>query len=205
MPNKDRNIPKRRFKAFENADAWELRKLGEVMDFSVKTNSLSRDRLSADIYDVQNVHYGDILTKFNDVLDISKTALPSIVDSNILDFKDALLSEGDIVFADAAEDETVGKAVEIRNLNGKNVVSGLHTIVARPKNSFAPFYMGYFINSQVYHNQILPLMQGTKVSSISKSNLQSTCMSYPSYDEQSAIGTFFSTLDSQITLHQRKS
>ncbi|HEM5062950.1 TPA: restriction endonuclease subunit S, partial [Streptococcus suis] len=30
MPNKDRNIPKRRFKEFENADAWELRKLGEV-------------------------------------------------------------------------------------------------------------------------------------------------------------------------------
>ncbi|HEL1613031.1 TPA: restriction endonuclease subunit S, partial [Streptococcus suis] len=30
MPNKDKNIPKRRFKAFENADAWELRKLGEV-------------------------------------------------------------------------------------------------------------------------------------------------------------------------------
>ena len=32
MPNKDKNIPKRRFKAFENADAWELRKLGEVAD-----------------------------------------------------------------------------------------------------------------------------------------------------------------------------
>ncbi|HEL9630367.1 TPA: restriction endonuclease subunit S, partial [Streptococcus suis] len=30
MPNKERNIPKRRFKEFENADAWELRKLGEV-------------------------------------------------------------------------------------------------------------------------------------------------------------------------------
>ncbi|HFU3704010.1 TPA: restriction endonuclease subunit S [Streptococcus suis] len=202
FPAEGERVPKRRFPGF--TDDWELRKLGEVMDFSVKTNSLSRDRLSADIYDVQNVHYGDILTKFNDVLDISKTALPSIVDSNVLDFKDALLSEGDIVFADAAEDETVGKAVEIRNLNGKNVVSGLHTIVARPKNSFAPFYMGYFINSQVYHNQILPLMQGTKVSSISKSNLQSTCMSYPSYDEQSAIGTFFSTLDRHITLHQRK-
>ncbi|MGB4961708.1 MAG: restriction endonuclease subunit S, partial [Streptococcus suis] len=30
MPNKDKNIPKRRFKEFENADAWELRKLGEL-------------------------------------------------------------------------------------------------------------------------------------------------------------------------------
>ena len=32
MPNKDKNIPKRRFKAFENADAWELRKLGELAE-----------------------------------------------------------------------------------------------------------------------------------------------------------------------------
>ncbi|MGQ7337884.1 hypothetical protein ACTGYP_08225, partial [Streptococcus suis] len=32
MPNKDRNIPKRRFKAFENADAWELRKLNNIAD-----------------------------------------------------------------------------------------------------------------------------------------------------------------------------
>ena len=30
MPNKDKNIPKRRFKAFENADAWELRKLRNI-------------------------------------------------------------------------------------------------------------------------------------------------------------------------------
>lgn len=196
------NIPLYRFIGY--TDAWELRKLGEVADFSIKNNSLSRDKLTTDFYDVQNIHYGDILIKFNDVLDVSKTVLPSIIDSNVLDFKDALLLEGDIVFADAAEDTTVGKAVEIRNLNGKDVVSGLHTIVARPKNSFAPFYIGYFINSPAYHNQILPLMQGTKVSSISKSNLQSTYLSYPSNDEQSAIGTFFSTLDQHITLHQRK-
>lgn len=32
MPNKDRNIPKRRFKAFENDPAWELRKIFEIAD-----------------------------------------------------------------------------------------------------------------------------------------------------------------------------
>ena len=31
MPNKDKNIPKRRFKAFENADAWELRKFKDIL------------------------------------------------------------------------------------------------------------------------------------------------------------------------------
>ncbi len=109
-----------------------------MADFSIKTNSLSRDKLSSYFYEVQNIHYGDILTKYDAILDVCNKELPSIIGSTISDFADALLSEGDIVFADAAEDSTVGKAIEVRNFKGKNVVSGLHTIVARPKVSYAP-------------------------------------------------------------------
>ncbi|HFR3671607.1 TPA: restriction endonuclease subunit S [Streptococcus suis] len=196
------NIPAYRFQGY--TDAWEQRKLGEVADFSVKTNSLSRDKLSSYFYEVQNIHYGDILTKYDVILNVSNEELPSIIESKVSNFEDALLVEGDIVFADAAEDSTVGKAIEVRNLKGKNVVSGLHTIVARPKFSYAPYYLGYLINSTAYHNQILPLMQGTKVSSISKANLKLTTVAFPTLPEQEAIGSFFSDLDQLITLHQRK-
>ncbi|HFI0156312.1 TPA: restriction endonuclease subunit S [Streptococcus suis] len=196
------DFPELRFPEF--TDAWKQRKLGEVADFSIKTNSLSRDKLSSYFYEVQNIHYGDILTKYDAILDVCNKELPSIIGSTISDFADALLIEGDIVFADAAEDSTVGKAVEVRNFKGKNVVSGLHTIVARPKVSYAPYYLGYLINSTAYHNQILPLMQGTKVSSISKANLKSTIVVFPTLPEQEAIGSFFSDLDQLITLHQRQ-
>ncbi|HEM5257539.1 TPA: restriction endonuclease subunit S, partial [Streptococcus suis] len=196
------NIPAYRFQGY--TDAWKQRKLGEVADFSIKTNSLSRDKLSSYFYEVQNIHYGDILTKYDAILDVCNKELPSIIGSTISDFADDLLIEGDIVFADAAEDSTVGKAIEVRNFKGKNVVSGLHTIVARPKVSYAPYYLGYLINSTAYHNQILPLMQGTKVSSISKANLKSTTIVFPTLPEQEAIGSFFSDLDQLITLHQRK-
>ncbi|HGK7332834.1 TPA: restriction endonuclease subunit S [Streptococcus suis] len=196
------DFPELRFPEF--TDAWKQRKLGEVVDFSIKTNSLSRDKLSSYYYEVQNIHYGDILTKYDAILDVCNKELPSIIGSTISDFADALLIEGDIVFADAAEDSTVGKAVEVRNFKGKNVVSGLHTIVARPKVSYAPYYLGYLINSTAYHNQILPLMQGTKVSSISKANLKSTTVVFPTHPEQEAIGSFFSDLDQLITLHQRQ-
>ncbi|AER17963.1 restriction endonuclease subunit S [Streptococcus suis] len=196
------DFPELRFPEF--TDAWKQRKLGEVADFSIKTNSLSRDKLSSYFYEVQNIHYGDILTKYDAILDVCNKELPSIIGSTISDFADALLSEGDIVFADAAEDSTVGKAIEVRNFKGKNVVSGLHTIVARPKVSYAPYYLGYLINSTAYHNQILPLMQGTKVSSISKANLKSTTVVFPTLPEQEAIGSFFSDLDQLITLHQRQ-
>ncbi|MGV3088708.1 restriction endonuclease subunit S [Streptococcus suis] len=196
------DFPDLRFPEF--TDAWKQRKLGEVADFSIKTNSLSRDKLSSYFYEVQNIHYGDILTKYDAILDVCNKELPSIIGSTISDFADALLIEGDIVFADAAEDSTVGKAIEVRNFKGKNVVSGLHTIVARPKVSYAPYYLGYLINSTAYHNQILPLMQGTKVSSISKANLKSTTVVFPTLPEQEAIGSFFSDLDQLITLHQRQ-
>ena len=64
--------------------------------------------------------------------------------------------------------KTVGKCAEIINTNGEMIVSGLHTIPSRPILQFALGYLGYFMNSFAYHDQLLRLMQGTKVSSISK-------------------------------------
>lgn len=199
-----KHVPKRRFKEFESDGEWGQEYLEKIVDFSIKTNSLSREKLSLESYEVQNIHYGDVLIKFDNVLDLQRDSLPSIINSKILDFKESLLQDGDLIFADAAEDSTVGKAIEIRNIGGKNVVSGLHTIAARPTQLFAPFYLGYYINSNFYHDQILPLMQGTKVSSISKSNLQVTKITFPTIDEQKELGKFFQTIDSLITLHQHK-
>ena len=61
------------------------------------------------------------------------------------------------------------------------------------------------MNSSSYHDQLLPLMQGTKVSSISKSAIQDTMILHPkSADEQQKIGDYFRNLDNLITLHQRE-
>lgn len=197
-------VPKRRFKEFELDGEWEQDLLGNIADFSIKTNSFSREKLTHESNEVQNIHYGDILIKFQSIIDLKRDNLPSIIDSSVLDFRQSLLQDGDVIFADAAEDSTVGKAIEIRNIMGKNVVSGLHTIAARPIQLFAPYYLGYYLNSDFYHKQILPLMQGTKVSSISKSNLQVTEISFPIIDEQKKIGKFFQTIASLIALHQHK-
>ena len=117
----------------------------------------------------------------------------------------SLLENGDLIFADEAEDETVGKAVEVNGLTEENLVSGLHTIVARSKDKKAEFFLGYYVNSNIYHRQLLKLMQGSKVSSISKGNLQKTLVSFPKdFEEQQKIGSFFKQLDETIALHQRK-
>lgn len=195
--------PKIRFKGFTKD--WEQRKLGEVL-ISLQNNTLSRADLSNERGIAKNVHYGDVLIKFGDVLDVSREQLPMITDEKILDkYKASFLQNGDVIIADTAEDTTVGKCSEIAGLRDEVVLSGLHTIPYRPVEKFATGYLGYYLNSSAYHDQLIPLMQGIKVTSISKSAMQDTDVVYPkSTEEQAMIGSYFQSLDNIITLHQRK-
>lgn len=195
--------PKIRFKGFDGD--WEQRKLGEIL-IGLQNNTLSRADLLNETGVAKNVHYGDVLIKFGEVLDVSKEKLPMISDESILSkYKSSFLQNGDIIVADTAEDSTVGKCSEIAGLNDEIVLSGLHTIPYRPIEKFASGYLGYYLNSSAYHNQLIPLMQGIKVTSISKSAMQDTDIVYPkSVEEQGKIGDYFQSLDNLITLHQKK-
>ena len=203
FPRDGASVPEIRFSGF--TDPWEQRKLGDTYDF-LQNNTLSRADLDADTGVAKNVHYGDVLIKFGEYLDASSSALPYIPSQQIVDkFKGSLLQDGDVIMADTAEDDAAGKCTEIAGLQGFPTISGLHTIPLRPKEKFASGYLGYYMNSGSYHDQLLPLMQGIKVTSVSKSAILNTDISFP-YDreEQAEIGGFFIRLDTLITLHQRE-
>ena len=199
----NKNIPEIRFDGF--IEAWEQRKLGDCFGF-LQNNTLSRAELSAESGAALNVHYGDILIKYGEYLDVSSEQMAYIPDQGIVDkFKGSQLADGDIIMADTAEDETVGKCSEIAGLQEETAISGLHTIPLRPAEKFAPGFLGYYMNSGAYHDQLLPLMQGIKVTSVSKNAIKNTDISYPAdITEQAAIGQYFIRLDNLITLHQRK-
>ena len=203
FPQNGAKVPEIRFDGFTYD--WEQRKLGEVL-ISLQSNTLSRADLSNETGIAKNVHYGDVLIKFGDVLDVSREQLPMIKDEKILDkYKASFLQNGDVIIADTAEDTTVGKCSEIAGLRDEVVLSGLHTILYRPVEKFATGYLGYYLNSGAYHDQLIPLMQGIKVTSISKSAMQDTDIVHPkSTEEQAMIGSYFQSLDHLITLHQRK-
>ena len=203
FPQNGAKVPEIRFDGFTYD--WEQRKLGEVL-ISLQNNTLSRADLSNETGIAKNVHYGDVLIKFGDVLDVSREQLPMIKDEKILDkYKASFLQNGDVIIADTAEDTTVGKCSEIAGLRDEVVLSGLHTIPYRPVEKFATGYLGYYLNSGAYHDQLIPLMQGIKVTSISKSAMQDTDIVYPkSTEEQAMIGSYFQSLDHLITLHQRQ-
>ena len=203
FPAEGERKPKRRFPGF--TDAWEQRKFDEVFDCTIPSNTLSRAELNYESGSVRNIHYGDILIKYGSVVDVKNDEIPFATGKSSEDFKGALLQDGDIIIADTAEDEITGKACEIGNSQGLDVVSGLHTMVCRPRNKMALGYLGYYLNSDAYHHQLLPLMQGIKVLSLSRTNVQKTMVCYPqSKAEQQLIADCFRNLDRLITLHQRE-
>ena len=127
--------------------SWEQRKLGEVL-ISLQNNTLSRADLSSEEGIAKNIHYGDILVKFGEVIDVKTESLPMISDETVIaKYKSSFLQNGDVIVADTAEDETVGKCTEIAGLSDEIVISGLHTIPYRPLQKYAPGYLGYYMNS----------------------------------------------------------
>lgn len=190
--------PKLRFKEGNGMQFpdWEKSKFSDVFD-NINNSTFSRDCLNYVDGNVKYIHYGDILTTFDSTVNVEASNVP-YVNKDIDCQKYQLLADGDIIVADTAEDDTVGKAVEIVNTNSAKVISGLHTIACHPKSKFASGYLGYYMNSNAYHNQLRPYMQGIKVTSISKSNIALTNISIPSLPEQQKIGFLFTKLDALI-------
>ena len=166
---------------------WELQTFDETFRV-ISNNTLSRENLNNRGGAVRNIHYGDILTKFPEVLDCNEEEIPYVNELSLLSSSTQLLQDGDIVVADTAEDETVGKVIEVQNLGDSKLVAGLHTIPCRvKKGEFAPGWLGYYMNSDLFHNQILPYITGIKVSSISKGAISETLILVPPFDEQEKI------------------
>ena len=150
-------VPNIRFKGY--TDAWEQRKFKDIFEY-ISNNTLSRAELNYESGDVRNVHYGDVLISLGEYMDVQTTTLPFITDKEKSSkAENALLADGDIVIADTAEDETVGKCTEIGNVIGSKVVAGLHTMACKPKLRFGRGYLGFYMNSNAYHDQLRPLMQ----------------------------------------------
>lgn len=203
---KKEKAPVLRFKDTNGKDypAWEQRKFYDCFKL-LRNNSLARAEL-AKIGKIRNIHYGDVLINYPEVLNISTATVPFIAESRVNSIsKDSYLENGDIVIADTAEDESVGKTTEIQGITDHKIVSGLHTIPCRPLVNFSPNFLGFLLNSPSYHDQLKPLIQGIKVSSISKKALGETRVCFAKdLDEQAQIGGFFNGLEMLITLHQRK-
>ena len=186
MPNKDRNIPKRRFKEFENADAWELRKLNEVSDIYDGTH--------------QTPKYQDDGVMFLSVENIKTLTSNKFISREAFEdeFKirpqrgDVLMTRiGDIGTANVVEtDEDLAYYVSLALFKSEEL---------NPYFLQASIYAP-FVQDQIW-KRTLHIAFPKK---INKNEIGQVPINVPTLAEQTKIGSFFKQLDNTITLHQRK-
>ena len=202
---KNINIPKLRFSGFE--DSWVNDKMANLYSFKV-TNSFSRVNLNYVYGQVKNIHYGDIHTKFQTLFDITKESVPLINPEISIEriAEENYCQEGDLILADASEDlNDVGKSIELVNLNNEKLLSGLHTILARPKlEKLAIGFGGYLFKSNIVRTQIQKESQGSKVLSISATRLSNISLVIPVKDEQQKIASFLTAVDEKLQALKKK-
>lgn len=182
---------------------WQSFVFGDLFDF-IPNNAFTRAQMDVSGR-VKNIHYGDILTKYGAYISADSKDIPYIAkEIDLSRFSEkCYLQSGDLVIADTAEDETVGKALEVINVECP-VLAGQHTLLCRPKVRFAEKFLGYYLNAACYHDQLLPYIVGTKVSSVSKASIAQTKLVVPKYEEQQAISSILADMDDEITELEHK-
>lgn len=187
-----------------NFPEWHRVKISKLFDW-VPTNNLSREKLTEEAGTVQNIHYGDIHTKFPSHFLQASASAPYVVKDETNFHENVFCRKGDIIIADASEDYAdIGKAIEIMEVNEGTLVAGLHTYIARPKEKFAPGFAGYLFQESSVRRAIKKLAQGISVLGISKTNLEKVELPYPHPDEQEKITTLLMSIDKKIETVEKK-
>ena len=176
---------------------WDKIRLGDFEPH--RNNTCSRSLTSSSAGKIRNIHYGDILVKYGEIVSLDFDQVDYLSKVGEAHSPNDYLQDGDIVIADTAEDETAGKVVEVQDVADRKAVAGLHTVFLRPPNDlFARGWLGYWMNSRFYHDQLLPYMTGIKVLSLSKSSLANTEIYYPARAEQERLVRTLESIDTHI-------
>ena len=198
-------------KPFYNAQIpsdWTTPEFAEVFSF-LNTYSFSREQLTDEktLDEIQYIHYGDIHAKFeNEILDFeSEKRIPYVKEGLISkeDLEDEdfpILKDGDLIIADASEDyEGVCNCVELKNINSRKVISGLHTFAVRGiEGEIAAGFRTYALNNQQVVRELWRIATGISVYSVSKTNLSKVKLPLPPLPEQKAIAHILSLMDTAI-------
>lgn len=186
------NIPAYRFQGY--TDAWELRPLGEIGNTYTGLSGKTKDDFGHG--DGRFVTYMNVFS--------NPISLPEMVEAVEIDESQNTVRYGDVLFTTSSETpEEVGMS-SVWLENTENTYLNSFCFGFRPVKKVNPYYLAYLLRSSGMRRKISFLAQGISRYNISKTKMMELEISIPNENEQKAIGTFFSTLDQHITLHQRK-
>ncbi|HEM3725352.1 TPA: restriction endonuclease subunit S [Streptococcus suis] len=179
----------------KNEHAWELRPLGEIGNTYTGLSGKTKDDFGHG--DGRFVTYMNVFS--------NPISLPEMVEAVEIDESQNTVRYGDVLFTTSSETpEEVGMS-SVWLGNTENTYLNSFCFGFRPVKKVNPYYLAYLLRSSGMRRKISFLAQGISRYNISKTKMMELEISIPNANEQKAIGSFFSTLDRQITLHQRKS
>ena len=190
FPRDGANVPEIRFAGF--TDAWEQRKLAELVQFSKGTGYSKADLKE---FGTPIILYGRLYTKYETVI------------VNVDTFADAkqgsVYSRGGEVIVPAsgetAEDISIASVVE-----KSGVLLGGDLNIITPSADLDSAFLAISISNGKPHEDMAKMAQGKSVVHLHNTDLEKIDLAYPSHEEQTQISGFFRGIDNLITLHQRK-
>lgn len=188
MDEKKKNVPKRRFKEFKNADAWEQRKLSEL---SIITTGSTPKTSKPDFYNGEYlfVSPADIKeTRFitSTITTLSKKGMES----------GRLIKKGSSLFVCIGS--TIGKVGQL----SEDAITNQQINAITPLHNIDSDFIYTLLNKIAPKIKLLAATQAVPI--INKTTFSNVEVTSTSTIEQEQIGLFFFRLDKTITLHQRK-
>lgn len=187
MSNKNKLIPKRRFKEFENAESWEQRKLGEIGEIQTGNTPPT----------VNPKNYSEEGMLWVTPTDIEELVITNTAKriSELGQKKARIASKGSVLVTCIAS-------------IGKNTLLKEDAAFNQQINSITPTeeYDSYFLLTQSFNlsKKMVNSAAAATMQIVNKSQFSNFKMTLPIYNEQVKIGELFQYIDNLITLHQRK-
>jgi len=187
----ERRVPRIRFKGFE--EDWEQRKLEEYLVVSVEKN-LGGVYGKADVLSVSG-DYG--------IVNQIEFQGRSFAGASVLQY--GVVHTGDVVYTKSPLSSNPYGIIKT-NRGAAGIVSTLYAVYRPLSNITSEFVQLYFEQNARMNNYMHPLVnKGAKNDmKVSASNALKGVVKFPSKSEQKNICRYFDSIDSVITLHQRK-
>ena len=189
FPKNENKIPEIRFKGF--TDAWEQRKLSEIVNFS-RGQGLSWSDVDDKNGKFECVLYGNLYTDYDTI--ISKIAHKSKI-------KGSVLSKKFDVLMPASDTTPTGLARALCIINSGISLGGDINILSPIRDN--GMCIAYSLNH--HKSELIKRIKGTTVRHLQKGDIEDLKIPLPiNMEEQAKISEYLYKLDNLITLHQRK-